>query len=193
MKNTLFTLAIMALSSPVFSQENVRIDRLQQEITTLNERIDSLKNEIQNEILDNGYFLIVKSRYTYSNPNIEMKDTEYGATIDTIASGDGIKIIDKTIINFKVLYKGKIGYINARDIDMTRHPALDYLESSYSRQTKSDYSAKSNDGGSVGVSTRSTGSSNGGSVSVKGYYRKDGTYVKPHTRSTPKRSGGRRR
>ncbi|MGH1520382.1 hypothetical protein [Chryseobacterium sp. JK1] len=27
----------------------------------------------------------------------------------------------------------------------------------------------------------------GGSVSVKGYYRKNGTYVKPHTRSAPSR------
>ncbi len=29
--------------------------------------------------------------------------------------------------------------------------------------------------------------SNSGTVHVKGYYRKDGTYVKPHTRSAPKR------
>ena len=30
-------------------------------------------------------------------------------------------------------------------------------------------------------------SSSGGTVSVRGYYRKDGTYVKPHTRKAPKR------
>ncbi|AZB08464.1 hypothetical protein EG344_06195 [Chryseobacterium sp. G0162] len=30
--------------------------------------------------------------------------------------------------------------------------------------------------------------SSGGSVSVKGYHRKDGTYVRPHTRSAPSRS-----
>src|SRR3990172_3667226 len=29
------------------------------------------------------------------------------------------------------------------------------------------------------------GKSSGGSVSVKGYYRKDGTYVQPHVRSAP--------
>lgn len=33
----------------------------------------------------------------------------------------------------------------------------------------------------------STASSSGGSVSVKGYTRKDGTYVRPHTRSAPRR------
>ncbi|WP_426278598.1 hypothetical protein ACN9MN_04640 [Chryseobacterium sp. S-02] len=32
-----------------------------------------------------------------------------------------------------------------------------------------------------------SGSSSGGSVSVKGYTRKDGTYVRPHTRSAPRR------
>jgi hypothetical protein len=37
-------------------------------------------------------------------------------------------------------------------------------------------------------SGRST-SSSGGTVQVKGYYRKNGTYVKPHTRSAPKRKG----
>jgi hypothetical protein len=30
-------------------------------------------------------------------------------------------------------------------------------------------------------------SSGGGQVKVKGYYRKNGTYVKPHTRSSPRR------
>lgn len=32
-----------------------------------------------------------------------------------------------------------------------------------------------------------------GSVSVRGYYRKDGTYVRPHTRSRPWSGGGRSR
>lgn len=30
-------------------------------------------------------------------------------------------------------------------------------------------------------------SSSGGSVQVKGYYRKNGTYVRPHTRNAPRR------
>lgn len=40
-------------------------------------------------------------------------------------------------------------------------------------------------------SSTNTGSYNytpsGGTVQVKGYYRKDGTYVRPHTRSAPRR------
>lgn len=35
--------------------------------------------------------------------------------------------------------------------------------------------------------TPSSSKRSGGSVSVKGYYRKNGTYVKPHTRSAPRR------
>ena len=40
-------------------------------------------------------------------------------------------------------------------------------------------------------SYNSSSSSSGGSVNVKGYYRKNGTYVSPHTRSSPGR--GRKR
>lgn len=36
-------------------------------------------------------------------------------------------------------------------------------------------------------STISTQTSTGGTVNVKGYYRKDGTYVQPHTRSAPRK------
>lgn len=40
-----------------------------------------------------------------------------------------------------------------------------------------------------GSTSTKTSKSTGGTVSVKGYTRKDGTYVKPHTRSAPKRRG----
>jgi hypothetical protein len=41
----------------------------------------------------------------------------------------------------------------------------------------------------VSSKSRSTSGSSGRTVQVKGYYRKDGIYVKPHTRSSPKRKG----
>lgn len=40
---------------------------------------------------------------------------------------------------------------------------------------------------SSGTSSYSTSNSGSGTVHVKGYYRKDGTYVKPHNRSAPKK------
>ena len=38
-----------------------------------------------------------------------------------------------------------------------------------------------------GLATKVGTSTSGGAVQVKGYRRKDGTYVKPHTRSAPRR------
>ena len=35
--------------------------------------------------------------------------------------------------------------------------------------------------------SQSLGTASGGTVHVRGYYRKDGTYVRPHTRSAPRR------
>lgn len=50
-----------------------------------------------------------------------------------------------------------------------------------SNKPASSYTAKTS------LAKSSSGSSSGGTVYVKGYYRKDGTYVSPHTRSAPKR------
>jgi hypothetical protein len=170
---------VIIVQTSAFAQNNARIDTLQQEINILNDRIDSLKNEIHDEILENGFSLIVKNRYSYYIPTIKLKDKEYGTVIDTIAIGDSIKIIDKTISCFKVLYNGKTGYIDTYEIETTEYPALNFLKSSYLRK-----SAKRDSNYSTGT---------GGSVNVKGYYRKDGSYVKPHTRSAPKSGGSRRR
>lgn len=56
-----------------------------------------------------------------------------------------------------------------------------YNISSGNSSTKSYNSPKSNHRSS------STSTPSGGTVYVKGYTRKDGTYVRPHTRSAPKR------
>ncbi|MDO5665356.1 MAG: hypothetical protein Q4G63_08885 [Bacteroidia bacterium] len=178
----IFIIATIIIPLFSFSQENSKIDSLQRKINILQERIDSLKNEIQEDILRDGYSVIAKSYYSYSQSTIKMKDREYGTVIDTISIGDSIRIIDKTLGGFKVLFKGKTGYIGTYDIDITEYPVLNYLVYSYLRETKK-----------LNRSSYSTGASVGGSVNVKGYYRKDGTYVRPHTRSSPKSRGGRRR
>lgn len=58
--------------------------------------------------------------------------------------------------------------------------------------TKNEYYKLKNNTNSYSTSnynsyTPTPSTSNGGSVSIKGYYRKDGTYVKPHTRRAPSR------
>ena len=164
----LFVLLLISISFSAFSQNLgiAKIDSLQQVIGKLYAEISFLEDEIQSEILKNGYYIIAKEKYSFSK--IELRSDEYGKVLDTIANGDSIKIIDKTICCFKVLYKGKVGYIRENYIDISKYPVLNFLKDTYSRKSKS--------------SNYSNSTSSGGSVNVKGYYRKDGTYVRPHTR-----------
>ncbi|WP_369764963.1 hypothetical protein [Flavobacterium sp. WC2429] len=60
----------------------------------------------------------------------------------------------------------------------------------YSLPTKSNYSGTSNSTyqtHNTSTTRNSSTPSSGGTVHVKGHTRKDGTYVRPHTRSAPKR------
>lgn len=179
MKKKIFIVLLSFVSIFSYSQESCKTiyektDSLQNEITLLKEKVKQLESKIESEILENGYSVIVKKKYSYSP--LKLVDQEYGTNaIDTIQPGDSIKIIDKTTSYFKIVYNDKTGYIYTNEIDITEYPALNFLNPSYLRT-----SIKSN-------SNYSTSSSSGGNVSVKGYYRKDGTYVKPHTRKSPSR------
>ncbi len=53
--------------------------------------------------------------------------------------------------------------------------------------SSSGYYYSSGGGATTGSRATSKGAGSGGTVHVGGYYRKDGTYVKPHTRSAPTR------
>ena len=101
MKRILCILIMTSASFLAFAQVNTRINSLQQEIDFLTNKVDSLQNRIHNDIIKNGYSIIAKSPYSYYIQPIILKDTEYGSAIDTIASGDSLRIIDKTIGCFK--------------------------------------------------------------------------------------------
>ena len=66
-----------------------------------------------------------------------------------------------------------------------------YVREQYRALPSSGSSASALPSGSSGYSSGTSGSSSsrpsGGAVQVKGYYRKNGTYVQPHTRSAPRR------
>lgn len=70
----------------------------------------------------------------------------------------------------------------AERIEATTRPAVAEVRSPYA-DTITD--VEESGGGSYTPSLPSGGS--GGTVHVDGYYRKDGTYVRPHTRRPPKR------
>lgn len=112
--------------------------------------------------------------------SIYLKSNLNSTAVESVKSGEPIyMILDKSSKGFrKVRYKGKVGYI---------------YRPSFKSYTKSDYqkaysSTNTNDSlKREPINTYKPTSSSGGTVHVKGYYRKNGTYVRPHTRSAPRR------
>lgn len=101
-----------------------------------------------------------------------------------------------TLVAWRILRPGLVEYTIARDPVLAA--ALDRVMAAQ-RDSAAQGLGRYGSGGapaSGGGSTAGSGSASGGcvgscSVHVRGYTRKDGTYVRPHTRSAP-RSGGRR-
>ena len=175
MKKNVFRFIVILIIGLIYlnvnAQTNNKVDNLNREIKKLQTRIENLKDSIQYEISENGYPLIVKQRYDFQPIKVELK--EYGNVVDTLYNGEDIQIFSKTISFFKVRYrKNKIGYVYISDIDLPSDSPLNFLQYSSSRN--------------LGKTSTINGT---GDIYVRGYYRKDGTYVRPHTRS---RSGRRR-
>ena|SRR5687767_13513050 len=127
------------------------------------------------------------------NPTTLYKQKDTATTILIIEPGKQI-ITARSYKNFEQTQFGSYeGYIlktrfrvenkySSKDIKyLTFHNDSIYIYSNPSNTAKTLKSSSS--------SSNSSSSSSGGTVYVKGYYRKDGTYVRPHTRSAPKRKG----
>lgn len=91
----------------------------------------------------------------------------------------------------KIRYGKSAGYITKPSFDnewVYSSSELSYLvfnnDSTYTDARRPSYRPTSV---IPGNSSSNSSSSSGGQVNVKGYYRKDGTYVRPHTRSAPSR------
>jgi len=82
----------------------------------------------------------------------------------------------------KAKYGNDVGWIMASGL--TNEVVFPY-KVTYTRKTTTNEKNSKEDG-----YFNATGNS-GGSVPVKGYYRKNGTYVRPHTRSSPGSSSSR--
>ena len=111
----------------------------------------------------------------------------------------------KKTAKFQLVYANKTGYINKtkgltrrQRISVKRYRARFHEHfTAYeriSKEIKVKYFEKPAAAGQTYSSTNSSSSSSyrpstgsGGPVHVNGYYRKDGTYVRPHTRSAPRR------
>ncbi|VTP96419.1 hypothetical protein [Sphingobacterium daejeonense] len=96
---------------------------------------------------------------------------------EIVTAGEPIyMILDKSRKGFrKIKYKGKVGYVY-------RPSYKTYSSNEYKQITSTTDSINK-----AKVKTFNPSTTSGGTVHVKGYYRKNGTYVKPHTRSAPRR------
>jgi len=116
----------------------------------------------------------------------------YNVTVnaDTIlysSGNDGSSVVYSVPSGSSVYIKGKKSK-KYRKIKYGNYAGWAY----YPNYTASSYySSSSSSSSSSSTRSSSNYSSPGKTVNVKGYYRKNGTYVRPHTRSSP--GSGRRR
>ncbi|MEN5086121.1 hypothetical protein ABE426_06595 [Sphingobacterium faecium] len=104
-----------------------------------------------------------------------MTSSSEGSTVRTVVpQGTQVYVSPRGKSKYsKVKWKKYKGWVPATSYAISNPKGK---SNSYSQTTNSTSQYKS-----------TPSSSSGGSVQVKGYYRKNGTYVKPHTRSAPRR------
>ena len=116
----------------------------------------------------------------------------YNVTVnaDTVlysSGNDGSSVVYRVPSGSSVYIKGKKSK-RYRKIKYGNYAGWAYYPD-YS--ASSNYSSSSSSSSSSSKRSSSNYSNPGKTVNVKGYYRKNGTYVRPHTRSSP--GSGRRR
>ncbi len=175
MKYKIFPLLIL-ISILGSSQENKTIDSLNNEIIILEKRIEEIKAEIKDEILQNGYFISVEGNYSFSE--IIMKKKVYGKTIDTIPKGAIIKILGKKSGYYKIEHDNTIGFVNSYTLKIDSFPHLNLLDYEFnSKKNNTSQSFKTRNRKILDYSKP---------IHVRGHYRttKSGkrVWVRPHTR-----------
>jgi len=119
--------------------------------------------------------------YIPGNPNpndsniIQFATTDYYVVVPTSTK---VLIKSKKKSTYSVIYKTYEGYLNSPNFTYYRKFSSAVDSTLYGYSTIKPVRVKP---------TFTNYRSSGGSVPVKGYYRKDGTYVRPHYRSSPSR------
>lgn len=122
------------------------------------------------------YFLFTSCVTNYYFVNLEEDTPIYdnanggGQSIVVIPKGYSAYVSSGTKKNRKIKWKNYKGWVV--------NPV--YNNSSFN-------SSQSNNSSNTNYESSYSGNSSGGTVNVRGYTRKDGTYVRPHTRSAPRR------
>lgn len=110
-------------------------------------------------------------------------ENDESPVIYTVSSGTSVYIKGENSKKYRKIKYGKY-------VGWAYYPNYTSPSQYSSRSTSTSQSISSPSSRSSSASTRSSSSnytSSGKTVNVKGYYRKNGTYVRPHTRSAPRR------
>ncbi|SIT06621.1 hypothetical protein SAMN05421788_103267 [Filimonas lacunae] len=128
------------------------------------------------------------------SPLVVYDNLHLSKTICTIPAGNtfviGKSVKRKRSINYMSFsgYAEDLRFRKVKRLPDYKFVSPDMASSSVGAQSTAVYT--SNTGsikGSGSSSSSSSSSSSGGNVQVKGYYRKNGSYVSPHVRSAPRR------
>ncbi|WP_353166774.1 hypothetical protein [Empedobacter brevis] len=103
-----------------------------------------------------------------------------GSTSEVIPSETTVYLTNQNKKNLIVTYKNRKWKTQKKYFSsfVSKNNYQDVKKYNYSNSNSSNYNS---------YKSSSSQSSSSGTVNVKGYYRKNGTYVKPHTRSAPSR------
>lgn len=130
-----------------------------------------------------NYYLVSSGEETpvYSQPDVNNSSAIIPANRTFIYWGKGKRA------------KTKYGQINGYSAYLTSWRKLAKLNKTqltaltFNDDAGYSYNQVSNSTYGGGISSKKSSTSSGGTVHVKGYTRKDGTYVRPHTRSAPRK------
>jgi hypothetical protein len=107
----------------------------------------------------------------YQNPNVRT------TALANVPAGEPIILTIQSNTLAYGKYKGTYGWVHL--------DSLKYVSKSNKKAYGNPPSSSAPVAKKKKKSSTSYSSSSGGTVQVKGYYRKNGTYVKPHTRKAP--------
>lgn len=159
-----------------YSQENSKIDSLENEVLVLERQIKEITDEIKSEIIQNEYFIAaIRNK---GSSSIALQDEESRKVIGIIPKGVRIRVIGKTSNFYRVKYKNLVGLVDEYNLKIDSTSSLYFL---YPRISKIETSGlkpfRSNNKKSLDYSKP---------IKVRGHYRRTKSgkrvWVRPHTR-----------
>ncbi len=131
----------------------------------------------------NPQAVIVKGRnvsHYWKNGRILVPPGELIPLLSLPHSDKDLDLLEQLELDGRYIWSFQDGVFEAR-----QDPAKFASPSGVKRAPTPSYYYPSSSSGSGQSRASSPGSSSGGTVNVSGYYRKNGTYVRPHVRSAP--------